>query len=393
MRSQELIDRALRLVPAIRERAGQADQLRHLPDSTVEELSGAELFKALVPRKWGGYQLDHHTVARMVAPISSVCGSTGWSLAVYCGHNWLAALLGDEAQREIYGDRGYALIPAPLNPGGATASKTSGGFRVSGRWPFATGVYHSDWAILPAMVEAKSDKASSRKEVEQIVFAVPREDFSVEDTWHVEGMRGTGSRDILIEDLLVPAHRVVNAVDVLGGKTVREEADAEGLYRLPAITSLLSVVEPVLTGIARGAIATYEETLRSRVRAFTAERQLNDAASHARLAEACVHVDAAELLIGRDLDEISQEIRQNALTTDQRVRVRLDSAFVASLCKHAVDLLVDSAGANALRDGSPLQRAFRDVHMLATHHFFEFDRPRELYGKVRLGLPIGTVPI
>jgi 3-hydroxy-9,10-secoandrosta-1,3,5(10)-triene-9,17-dione monooxygenase len=389
MTADELVGRAERLVPVVRERAVLADQLRRLPDDTVNDFADSGLFKALVPLKRGGYQFDHRVVARIVKPIASACGSSAWCLAVYCGHNWLAATLQEEVQRDIYGDAGFALIPAPLNPAGSKAQKIDGGFRVSGRWPFATGVHHSNWAILPALVR-EGDVAG---ETAQIVFAIPRADFEIDDTWHVEGMRGTGSKDIVIDNVFIPAHRTTDAVGVLEGKAPGTKVNPGSLYRLPAITSLLFVVEPVLTGITLGAIATYEKRMQTRVHAFTAHKDLDHSASQMRLAEACASVDAAELITNRDIDEMTRSIESGDLTIEQRARVRLDSAYVASLCKHAVDLLVDSAGANALRDGSELQRAFRDIHMLATHHFFEFDGAREIYGKARLALETRGFPM
>src|SRR6266851_1303664 len=119
MSTEEIIRNAKKLIPVVRERADLADRLQRLPDETLKDLVDAQLLNLLVPKRFGGPQLDFGTVAKVAAEIASGCGSTGWCLAVYNCHNWLAAALSEQAQKEIYGERGFALIPAPLNPAGA----------------------------------------------------------------------------------------------------------------------------------------------------------------------------------------------------------------------------------------------------------------------------------
>ena len=394
MNAEELITRSRKLIPVVRERADLADRLQRLPDETLKDFIDAELLKVLVPKRFGGHELDFGIVAKMAAEVASGCGSSGWCLVVYNCHNWLAATMSERAQQEIYGETGFAMIPAPLNPAGARAHRVDGGFKVSGRWAFGSGVYHSNWAILPAYVNQDGENSSENGEPEEIVFAVPRRDFEIDaKSWCVEGMRGTGSMDIAIRDVFLPAHRVVKEPDISNGTSPGAKLHGTSLYRLPAVSAILLAATGVLLGIAQDAIVVYEERLRSRIYAFTGHKQVEKSASHMRLAEATADVDAASLMLDRDLKEMASLIERGPIPNDTRARYRLDSAYIAARCKHAVDLLVDSAGANALRDGSRIQRAFRDIHMLATHHFFEFDGGREIYGRARLGLSLGSFPI
>ncbi|HVM78639.1 MAG TPA: acyl-CoA dehydrogenase family protein, partial [Stellaceae bacterium] len=188
--------RAEELVPLLRERAQKTETLRRIPDETIAELHQAGLFRIHQPVRVRGGELPFRAIVELVAVIARGCASTAWVLANLVSHHWMLGYFDPKAQDEIWSADPNALIGSAVIFNCGKAKRVPGGYRVSGRWPFSSGVHPSSWLIMGATVEGEADSAR--------MFLVRQSDIRILDTWHVMGLAGTGSEDVTMEDVFVP---------------------------------------------------------------------------------------------------------------------------------------------------------------------------------------------
>jgi len=382
-RFEELLARAEALVPVLRERAPRAEQLRRLPDETIADLHESGLFRMLQPARVGGSELPYRALFELTAVIGQGCGSTAWVLANLAAHHWLLGMWHPEAQEEIWGQSADALISSALAFARGRARRVEGGYRLSGRWPFSSGVDPSAWNIFGAIV---NDEETGQSEPR--MFLVPASDYKVIDTWQVIGLIGTGSNDVEVADVFVPAYRTLSAERIRGGPNRGSEVNPGTLYKLPAVSLFAFAVAGVSLGIARGAIRHFAETTRIRRSGYTGRNLADFTNIQVHLAEAAALADAAEATVLRDCDEATRITEAGVVPSiEQRARYRRDGAFAATLCTRAVDLLFAATGGNAIYELNPIQRAFRDVHAANAHYMLNWDINGAVYGRVALGLP------
>ena len=211
-RFEDLLARAQALIPVLRERAPRAEQLRRLPDETIADLHASGLFRMLQPARVGGSELPYRALFELTAVIGQGCGSTAWVLGNLAAHHWLLGMWHPEAQDEIWGQSPDSLISSALAFARGRAQRAQGGYRLSGRWPFSSGVDPSTWNMFGAVV---SDEETGQSE--HRMFLVPVSDYSVVDTWQVIGLAGTGSKDVELADVFVPAYRTLATERIKGG--------------------------------------------------------------------------------------------------------------------------------------------------------------------------------
>src|SRR5215467_16358363 len=382
-RFEELLARAEALVPVLRERAPRAEQLRRLPDETIADLHSTGLFRMLQPARVGGSELPYRALFELTAVIGRGCGSTAWVLANLAAHHWLLAMWHPEAQDEIWGESPDSLISSALIFARGRAQRVSGGYRLSGRWPFSSGVDAATWNMFGAVV---SDEETGQSE--HRMFLVPASDYSVIDTWQVIGLAGTGSNDVEVADAFVPAYRTLATERIKGGPNRGSELNPGTLYKLPAISLFGFAIAGVSLGIARGAIQQFGETTRNRLSAYSGRNIADFTNIQEHLAEAAARADAAEAIVLRDCDEATRITEAGVVPSiEQRARYRRDGAFAATLCTKAVDLLFAATGGAAIYERNPIQRAFRDVHGANAHYMLNWNVSGAVYGRVALGLP------
>src|SRR5215470_14480443 len=382
-RFEELLARAEALVPVLRERAPRAEQMRRLPDETIADLHESGLFRMLQPARVGGSELPYRALFELTAVIGRGCGSTAWVLANLAAHHWLLAMWHPEAQDEIWGESPDSLISSALIFARGRAQRVSGGYRLSGRWPFSSGVDSATWNMFGAVV---SDEDTGQSEPR--MFLVPARDYTVIDTWQVIGLAGTGSKDIEVNDVFVPSYRTLAAERIRGGPNRGSEVNPGVLYQLPAVSMFAFAIAGVSLGIARGALQHFAETTRTRLSSYTGRNLADFSTVQVRLAEAAALADAAEALVLRDCDEATQITESGVVPSlEQKASYRRDGAFAATLCTRAVDLLFSATGGGAIYERNPIQRAFRDVHAANAHYVLNWDVNGAMYGRVALGLP------
>ncbi len=245
----DLIRSARDLAPVLRERAAAAEALRRLPDETIADLRDAGLFKAFRPARYGGIEAPFRGFIELGAWLARGCGSTSWVYNNLVSHNWMLGYWPSQAQDEVWGAEHEALIGSGLVMSAGAVRPVEGGWRLSGRWPFSSGVDPVAWLMLGSRFAGAAGTAA-----EPHLFLVPRADYRVVDTWHVMGLAATGSKDVVVDDAFVPSHRAVPTAVGHGGPHPGSAVNSGPLYRLPWLALFSFVTAGTSLGIAQGAV-------------------------------------------------------------------------------------------------------------------------------------------
>ncbi len=374
---EELVRRARALAPMLRERAQRIEIERRVSNESIEAIVAAGLARILQPRRWGGYEISHDAAFDVAVEIAAACGSTGWCASLLNIHDWWLAGFPEEAQHDVWADSPDRNLAAMVYPTGK-AAPADGGYRLSGRWSFVSGVDYSDWAIVAALVFGPQGPPQPRH------FLIPRRDYAIVDTWHNVGMRGTGSNDIVVDDVFVPAHRTIAMDDFREGTTPGSRINTGPLYRGAMICTFPHALSGPALGIARGAFAAWLDWTREKTATATGEVVSEWPHVQMRIAQTEYELDAAEMQLRRNLDVI-----RHGGPSDPALRSRSFAAYghaVRGICK-AVDTLFEMSGARGMRDENVIQRAWRDVHAISAHVGLNTDLSGQSRGRFLLGLP------
>ena len=385
MKLEDVVPAAHALLAATSERAEKTEAARHLLPEAVRDLRDAGMFKLVQPRRWGGFELDPAALVRASAELARGCGSTGWCLGVLAVHSWMLGLYEERAQEDVWGDDPQTLLAASFAPTGQ-AERVADGIRVSGRWSFASGCDASRWMMVGAVVPSQDPMPELR------LFLVPQDEYRIDDNWHVSGLAGTGSKDIVIDGAVVPEYRSLSLIRALGGYSPGRELYADSpLYRVPFGTMLLfALVGPAL-GLARGAYAAFLERARTRQITYSVEKQSEQTPVHVLLGDVSYQLDAVELLWERDLAEIARLTREKRdFSLEERARYKRDIGLGLRACQEVVAGLSGASGAHGIFLSSPIQRALRDTHAMTTHAALDPIQAARAMGRVELGLDPAT---
>ncbi len=375
----ELIDRARSLAPLLAEHARPSEELRHPTDEVMAAIESAQIFELMVPRCYGGLELDMDTFVEVVLALSEGDASLGWVTSFLIEHNWMFCQFPERFQKELFAERSYVLAPGMIAPSGR-ARPVRGGAVLSGRWPFATGVWHSSWVIAGGLLQGEDGLPDPR------FFAVPREEVSVEDTWHVDGMCATGSHDVVIEECFVPEERSVSILAMSRGRAPGSEIHAGPLYRTPMIPLLATAASMPALGRARAVVREFGARLPGRKRMGMGPSQAERTPVQIRLARLSIAAHQAELLLRDTVRELCA-LRDGAQPAD-RARLQAQLATVVDQSKHIVGDACEASGAGAHQLADPLQRARRDLDVIACHVIFDLEMALENTGKALLGLEL-----
>jgi 3-hydroxy-9,10-secoandrosta-1,3,5(10)-triene-9,17-dione monooxygenase len=381
---EELIERARALAPGFSERSQETERLRRLPDETIAEIRESGLLRAVVPTALGGSGLGVGAVIEITREVGEACGSTAWCIAVCTLHNGMVSSFPDAARRAVF------AFPEPVIcgvflPSGEAVPAGDGGYRLRGEWDFASTCDHADFAILGAIVRDGDGPPRLGN------FLLRRSQFQIEDNWYVAGLCGTGSKRVVVEDASVPADWTNFAALGADAPATPEELAVEAGSRPvpPPATSIATLgLTGVALGVARGAVAAFQQRLSSKLRQASFKPAEQQVGPQLRLAEAAVDVEAAELIVQRDCAEmVAWAERGLRATAEQRGRYRRDAAWAFQTCTRAVARLQPAAGAHSIFLDNALQRAMRDLQVMSTHVVADPDAGGEAYARALLGLP------
>lgn len=383
----ELITRARLLVPVLRQRAAETEKLRRLPDATLADLQETELFRLFQPARYGGIEAPFRAFVDIGATLGRGDGSTSWVFNNLVVHNWMLGYWPRETQDEIWQAEPSALIGSSFVFPAGRAEKAPGGYRLSGQWPFASGVDAATWMMLAAPVVRDATPGGGGAAPEPRFFVVPKSDYATIDNWHAMGLAGSGSKDVVAKDIFVPEHRSLAAADGKGAPHPGSAVNQGPLYKLAWYALFGFVNGATALGIAQGTVEEFTALMRPRVATATGRHVADFATMQIRVAEAATLVDAAETLMLKDCDEAMRIADSGKIASiDEKTRWRRDAAFGARMSVKAVDMLFAGAGGSAIAETNPLQRSLRDAHAAQGHIGLNWDANGTMFGRAALGL-------
>lgn len=391
---EALVRRAGELAPAFAARALSTEQARRVPDESLRELHESGLLRLLQPARVGGLERDFGTFVEVTEELARGCASTAWVFANLASHHWMLGMWPAAAQDEVWGGGAGAdaVIAASLAFPAGHARSEAGGYRMRGRWSFASGVDAAEWVMLGAVVDDSAEGLAGAPG-EYRLFLLPRKDFGVHDNWYVSGLAGSGSKQVDVCDVLVPEHRSLALRHTQGGDTPGSAVNPGPLYRVPLLATFGYVVAGVPLGIAVGALDLFLGENGRRLASYSG-RPLTDFSSvQVKVAEASANIHAARRILEADCADIMAMAADGGLPdAERKARLRRDVAFSARLAAGAVNLLFEASGGSVLYLEHPVQRAFRDVHAAVSHIALNWDAAANLYGRAAFGHVADMLP-
>jgi 3-hydroxy-9,10-secoandrosta-1,3,5(10)-triene-9,17-dione monooxygenase len=377
----DFVQRARDLLPALAELAPKTDELRRLPDETIAAFQEAGLFRILQPAAWGGYERDPRELFRVQRTIAEACPSSAWVLGVVAVHSWQLALFDRRAQTDVWSEDSSALISSSYAPTGKI-EPVDGGFRISGRWSFSSGCDHCRWVFLGGFAPVPEGSPPDMR-----TFLLPRADYAIDDNWHVAGLKGTGSKDIVVEGAFVPEYRTHKLIDGYKCDSPGNAVHSAPLYRLPFGQVFVRSVSTSAIGMAQGALDAFTRVAASRIAASDSSKVAIDPATQEVTAHAASVIDEVVLVLERNFDEMMASVRAGErIDVARRVKYRYDSSAAVIKCVDAIDRLHAHSGGRAIFTGSPILRFFLDAHAARAHYANGPQKPARNYGGVQLGL-------
>jgi 3-hydroxy-9,10-secoandrosta-1,3,5(10)-triene-9,17-dione monooxygenase len=376
----QLRAKAVALQPILAERVAEADGLRRIPDATIADFRDAGFFRMLQPARWSGLEVDPPVFFDVQTTIAAACPSSAWVLGVLAVHAWQLALFPEQAQEDVWGEDSSVLISSSYAPTGAVA-RIDGGFVISGRWSFSSGCDHAQWAFLGGLVPP----ATPDRPPEMRTFLVPRKDYRIDDTWHVMGLKGTGSKDVVIDEAFVPEHRTHRLIDGFKRSSPGNQVNKAPLFRLPFGQVFVRSVSTTAIGIAQGALDAYRKNTASRIAASDGAKVALDPSAQVVAAHAAATIEDLRATLHRNFGELMAQARAGEeMPLERRLKFRLDSSLAVQRSLEVVDALFTESGGRAIFTGSPLLRFFLDIHAARAHYANNPEKPGRNLGGVLL---------
>ncbi|MBY4108244.1 acyl-CoA dehydrogenase family protein [Rhodococcus fascians] len=371
----DLVARATALIPLIREHAADGTKNRKTSPEVIDALAAAGLFHVMVPKRLGGQGASFKTACDVVAEIARGDGSTGWVTALTLLATAYGSTNTTQAQEDVFGANPGARICGIFSPGDKS-EKVEGGYLVSGRWPYASGSFAAQWASLTITLEGGAPGMA----------LVPAEAFTIEPTWYVAGMQGTGSDTIVVNDHFVPEYRVQPVADMFAS-TFRSPFTDDHVASMPFNAVAAGILVAPQIGLGRHALELTREKLPKKPVAYTAYGQAKDSPTHQLgVARAATKLRLAELLIDAMASDIDGAAEKGELPNPEILaRIRNDTGVVAELIKEEIDYLLTANGAGSFADVNVLGRIWRDSETAARHALVTPEIGREAYGRQLLG--------
>ena len=380
---KSLVASARAMVPILAERAAGADAERRIPAETIDDFRKAGFFRILQPKRHGGFELDPNVFYEVQMTLAEGCASSGWVFGVMGVHNWQIALFDSRAADDVWRRDDSVLISSSYMPKGQV-KRVAGGFELSGRWGFSSGVDHGEWAFLGGIVMPEGSTPGSP---DYRTFLVPRADFKVIDTWHVIGLKGTGSKDVVVENAFVPEYRTHSARDGFTGTSPGLADNPAPLYRLPFGQVFVRAVSAASIGALQGALDAFRVFGSTRISSNDFSSTSQDPVAQLASADTAIAIDDMKLELYRAFDSMLATLgRGDSLDVESRIHYRYQSALSAERCAEHVTRLLHSSGASGIFQGNPIARFFADIHVARAHYANNPDRFGRNYGGVLLGL-------
>ncbi len=376
----DLVKRARAMLPVLRERAAAAERDCNVPAATVREFHEAGFFRVLQPKRYGGFEMDPEVFFDIQMTLAEGCMSSAWIYGVIAVHNWQLGLFDARAQQDVWGKDDTVLIASSYMPK-AKVTPVDGGYRISGRWGFSSGVKHCDWVFLGGLVP---DPAGGPPDYR--TFLVKRPDFKVLQVWDTLGLRGTGSDDVVVDDVFIPEYRTHRSRDGFTATSPGLEVNTAPLFKLPFGQIFVRAVSSSAIGALKGALDAYLDYAGKRVSSNDFSRTADDPTAQLVAADTAVAIDEMKLTLFRNFQTLSDKVKAGvALDLEERIRFRYQSARILDQCAELISRMFYSCGAQGIYMSSPLVRPFVDIHTGRTHVANNPEKFGRNYGAVLLG--------
>ncbi len=352
----DMYQRIVDLQPAIKARSEEAKLNRKVPQQTINDLQDAGFFLALQPKAYGGYELDPQDFFKMHLAIAEACMSTAWATGIVAVHAFQIALMDKQAQDDVWQDNINTRISSSYAPMGKV-EVVEGGFMFSGRWGWSSGSDHCTWALLGGVIPGEGYRT----------FLVPKSDYVIEDTWHSMGLQGTGSNDVVVDNVFVPDYRTHKQMDGFNLTNPGVNDTSPTLYRLPWAQLFIRVVSTPAIGACKDALQLYKSTTMKKA-SMDSSKHSNDPSTLERIAMASNTIDEMETIMMRNFDEMMDfTATGKEIPIENRAKYRYQASLVIEKSMSVIDSLFSMAGGSSVFAGSDIQQRFLDIHTARAH--------------------------
>jgi 3-hydroxy-9,10-secoandrosta-1,3,5(10)-triene-9,17-dione monooxygenase len=374
-----LIARARAMIPTLAKRSIEQKSRRGILPETMAEMQAAGFFRVLQPKRWGGYEMELGTFYEIEMALGEGDMSTGWTYGVLGVVSWFLGLIDDRAAQEVWGRDTRTLLCSSTMPAG-TATAVDGGFRLTGRWRYASGCEYCDWALLGGMVHAENAPPAWH------FFTVPRRDYRTFDTWQVAGLQGTGSIDVILEDVFVPGYRTQRMLDNFQLRGAGQASNTSSLYRLPFGQIFVRGVSTAGLGALQamlGALITHSRDRETRAGGRAAENP----AIQLLCAETAAALDEMRATLHRNCQVLHAYAHRNETPPlDLRLQYKFQSSAVVERCTLLAARIFKATGAAGLSDELPFGAILQDLMAARQHISNQYDHYGSNWGAAMFGL-------
>lgn len=375
----ELVVRARALIPVLARRSLEQKQRRGILPETIAEMQAAGFFRVLQPRRWGGYEMDLGTFYDIEMALGEGDMSSGWTYGVLGVVSWFLGVMDDRAAQEVWGHDTTTLICSSTMPAGK-ATAVDGGFRLAGYWRYASGCEHCGWALLGGMVHVDNTPPDWR------FFLVPRRDYQTVDTWQVAGLQGTGSIDVILDDVFVPAYRTQRLHDNFLLRGAGQALNTSSLYRLPFGQIFVRGVSTAGIGALQAMLAALIDFSRDRV-SRAGGRLAENPFVQLLCAETAAAIDEMRTTLHRNFATLHDYARRSETPPlELRLQHKFQSSAVIERCTLLASRIFKSTGAAGLSDELPFGRILADLMAARQHISNQYDYYGSNWGAAMFGL-------
>jgi len=373
------------LQPWLKDQAGRIEAANRIPDDVAAKLVEAGLFRMTVPRRYGGMELCFSEVSQAVFEVARGCASSAWLIGLVAANLMMVGKFSDQAQEEVFGGAAPPIVPMLTGGVGYDMEVTPvpGGIRLKGKWRYASGVDVASWVGL--LIEIPGADGPQKT-----LVLVPQDLFTIDhDSWQVLGMRGTGSKNVALDEVFVPEHRFLDWATLQAGGRHPDCSNEGTFFHFPLnAVFAMSVAAPTL-GVAKAVVETYTDTVRTRVASGTGQAQVDDRVSQIAVGTGTAVMDIlCDGLVTSARAFTDRVSRGETVGLEDRANFRMRIAASTALALDEAQKIFRSVGGSLLPTGTPMERLFRDLHAMSSHFLLQIDPIGEAYGRLLLGLEL-----
>ncbi|MBN06819.1 MAG: hypothetical protein CMM45_03180 [Rhodospirillaceae bacterium] len=387
---REILVRLEELVPSLRDRGQVAEQAGRIPEETIRDLDASGVMRAVVPESAGGLEVEFPIIPQIFRVLGNGCIATSWTMGFLIYHNFQFAHFPEKTQKEVFNVRGYTMAPGHVMPSGE-AREVEGGYKLTGRWNWCTGIQHADWVLLSAPVIAGEacDHQGNKHALDLRRFFIPADKCKILNNWDVSAMSATGSYDIELNEVFVPEHHQIKVESVATRTSPGLEINRGPLWRVPFITfASIGAIGSVIGG-TEGLLEIVTKIMETKVGGHTRAKQRDLSTQQVRLARLSTSLNALVKLWEDKINFIWTNVTQNKeISLEDRIEARMVVSHCAKCCDEIANELAVSVGSRSIYNDSHVQRFRREINALATHAFFDYDSIASLHGSTLMGLKL-----